>query len=156
MFPNVEISYHISILFFLRLLLGYSCFIMFYQFLLYNNVNHIYDLYIYSFLLNFPPAPPPSHSSRPSQSTKLSSLCYTAASHQPSIQYIRQCIYVTVTLSMCPPFSFPLCVQKSILYISVSVPAQQKKVHQYCFSRFHIYALIYDICLFLSDLLHSV
>ena len=51
---------------------------------------------------------------------------------------------------MCPPFSFPLCVQKSILYISVSVPAQQKKVHQYCFSRFHIYALIYDIYFFLT------
>ena len=31
-----------------------------------------------------------------------------------------------------------------------------KPVHLYHFSRFHIYALIYDICFSLSDLLHSV
>ena len=28
--------------------------------------------------------------------------------------------------------------------------------HTYHFSKFHIYALIYDICFSLSDLLHSV
>ena len=31
-----------------------------------------------------------------------------------------------------------------------------KQGHLYNFSRFHIYALIYNICFFLSDLLHSI
>ena len=39
---------------------------------------------------------------------------------------------------------------------SVSLFLPCKRVHLYHFSRFHIYALIYDICFSLSDLLHSV
>ena len=44
-------------------------------------------------------------------------------------------------------------VQKSILYVCVSIAALQI-VHQHHLSRFRIYALVYDICF--SDLLHSV
>ena len=40
--------------------------------------------------------------------------------------------------------------------VSVSLFLPCKPVHLYHFSRFHIYALIYDICFSLSDLLHSV
>ena len=46
----------------------------------------------------------------------------------------------------------------SILLFSTSVSLflPCKPVHLYHFSRFHIYALIYDICFSLSDWLHSV
>lgn len=41
-------------------------------------------------LLDFPPTWPPSHPSRSPQSTKLSSLCYTAGSHQPSVLHMAE------------------------------------------------------------------
>ena len=53
------------------------------SFLLYNKVNQLY-IYIYphiSSLLRLPPIVP-THLSRWSQSTKLISLCYVAASHK--------------------------------------------------------------------------
>ena len=68
-------------------------------FLLYNNVNHLFvvvqsqlcltlfdpmdcsNIYVYIPSVLSLPGSSPSHPSRSSQSTKLSSLCYTAASH---------------------------------------------------------------------------
>ena len=49
----------------------------------------------------------------------------------------------------------PPGVHTFILWISVSISALQI-CPSVPFSRFHIYALIYDICFSLSDLLHSV
>ena len=46
------------------------------------------------------------HPSRSSQGTRLSSLCHTAASQQLSIVH-RQCMYVGLTLSICPTLSSP-------------------------------------------------
>ena len=54
-----------------------------------------------------------------------------------------------------PPAAFPLGVHTFVLYISVSISALQT-TYLYHFSRLHIYALIYDICFSVSDLLHSV
>ena len=63
-------------------------------------------------------------------------------------------VYVNATLSIHPALYFPLCVHKSILCVSI---ASCREVHQYRFSSFHIYALIYGIVfLFLKDLLHSL
>ena len=72
----------------LFLKLEYSCFTMFCQFLLYNRVNQLY-VHIYPLPLG-PPSPhhPPSHPSRSSQSTELSSLCYTAGTHQLSVLHM--------------------------------------------------------------------
>ena len=50
------------------------------SFLLYKKVNWLYE-YIYPLLLELLSHPPPTYPSRSSQSTELSSLCYTAASH---------------------------------------------------------------------------
>ena len=68
--------------FFLTSLLEYSCFTMVCWFLLYNKVNQLYT-YIHPHIPSLLPLPPPSllHPSRWSQSTKLISLCYAAASH---------------------------------------------------------------------------
>ena len=86
---------------------------------------------------------------------KWSSLCYTAGSHLLSILYIF--------LYICQPqspnsshLSFPLLVSLCLFSTSVSLFLPCKLVHLYHSSRFHIYALIYDICFSLSDLLHSV
>ena len=49
--------------------------------------------------------------------------------------------------------SFPPCVHKSFLYVSVSIPAQQIG-SSVPFSRFYMCALVRNICF--SDLLHSL
>ena len=54
------------------------------------------------------------------------------------------------------PCYFPPLVSIRLFSTSVSLFLPCKLVHLYHFSRFHIYALIYDICFYLSDLLHSV
>ena len=65
-----------------------------------------------------------SHPSSSSQSTKLSSLCYTAASRQLSILYMVMYI-VRATLSIHPTRCCPLCSHKPILYIGISIPDLQ-------------------------------
>ena len=56
-----------------------------------------------------------------------------------------------------PPHpGFPPLVSIRLFSTSVSQLLPCKPVHLYHFSRFHIHVLIYDICVSLSDLLHSV
>ena len=84
---------------------------------------------------------------------------YTAGSYELSILYVL----VYICQSQSPnsshhhhhPRLSPLGVHTFVLYICVSISAS-KQVHLYHFSRFRIYALIYDICFSLSDLLHSL
>ena len=109
--------------FFLTSLLEYNCFTMVCQFLLYNKVNQLY-IYIYphiSSLLHLP-RPSLSHPSRWSQSTKLISLCYAAASHWLSILhlvvYICPCRSLTSSQLTLPPPP----VLKSIFYLCVFIP----------------------------------
>ena len=86
---------------------------------------------------------------RSSQSTRLSSVCSTAAS--PQLWYTWLCTHVNATFSTSPTLSFPSCVHKSILHIwSLFLPCKQ--VHQYHRSRFHTYALIYTLRFSLSDI----
>ena len=54
------------------------------------------------------------------------------------------------------PRCFPPLVSIRLFSTSVSLFLPCKPIHLYHFSSFHIYALIYDICFSLSDLLHSV
>ena len=87
-----------------------------------KNVRH--DLvteqhtYVYSF-----PLEPSSHSPPSFQSTKPSSLCYTAASHKLSI------LHVVVYICQCYSFNLsslsPCCVHKYILFICISTSALQ-------------------------------
>ena len=55
-----------------------------------------------------------------------------------------------------PPPHFPTLVSIHLFSTSVCLFMPCKLVHLQHFSRFHIYALIYDICFSLCDLLHSV
>ena len=104
-------------------------------------ISHMYT-YVLS-LLDQAPAP----TSQPSQSTELSSLCYTAASYWLSILH-RVCVCVYPTLPSSAQVTCPFSTSESLF-----LPC--KLVHLCRFSRFHKYALLYDTCFF-SFWLHSV
>ena len=105
------VSFKHEIFFFISLL-EYNCFTMLCQFLLYNEVNQLY-VYIYPHIPSLLSLSPTllSHPSRSSQSIKLISLCYTAASHQLSILhlvvYIRRCYSFTSSQLPHPPHPCP-------------------------------------------------
>ena len=74
----------------------------------------------------------------------------------PAICLTRGSVYMSRLLF---PFVLPSpspTASTGLLSISVSPLLPYKQVHWYHFSRFHIYALIYNTCFSLSDLLHSV
>ena len=78
---------------------------------------------------------------------------------------VIHCIHISVYMSIpisqfiTPPpprCHFPRLVSIHLFSTSVSQLLSCNPVHLYHFSRFHIHVLIYDVCFFLSDLLHSV
>jgi len=82
------------------------------------------QLYVYIYPLPLRPSshhPTPSHSSRLSQSTKLSSLCYTVNSHWLSILLMVLYMFRCYSLNFSHPL-LPLCVHKSVLYVCISMP----------------------------------
>ena len=114
--------------------------------------------YIPIFPLSSTSLPPSlSHPSRWSQSTKVISWCYAAASHYLSILhlvvYICQCYSLASSqLTLPPPH-----VLKSILYVCVFIPVWPLGSSEtFFFFWFDIYVLAYGVCFSLSDLLHSV
>ena len=118
-----------ALYFFLTSLSEYNRFPLLCQFLMYNKVN---QLYVYLYPISPPSCfslpPSLSHPSRWSQSTKMISMCYAAASHQ--LFYIWQCIYVNATLSLCPSLPFPLPVSSSPFSTSASLFLSCPQVHQ--------------------------
>ena len=104
------------------------------------------------FLLNLPPTLP-SHPSRSTQTTKLGSLCHTAASYQLSILcmvgYICQCYSFN-------SFYSPPLTHTHLFSISASPFLSCIYVYLYHLSGFHIYTLICEIVFSLPNLLHSV
>ena len=110
-----------------------------------HNFIHIYTniyIYIYTSSLLSLPTLPPSQPSRSSQSLRLGPLCYIAASLEPSLSLRVVCICQHYFLNLPHPLTPLLCPQAHSLHVCLhSFPA----VHQYCFSRSHIYVLIYNI-----------
>ena len=111
-------------------------------------MNQVY-VYICSLLLE-PPSLPLIHLTRPSQSTRLSSLCCIAGSHQLSI--FHMVVYVCQWYFLSPSHSSPN-VPTLLFSMSEFVFLPCNLVHLYHFSRFHIYMLIY---LFYCFFFHSV
>ena len=78
------------------------------------------------------------------------------------INFIHISVYMSIPIAhfSTPPspphHGFPPLVSIHLFSTSVSQLLLCKPVHRYHISRFHIHALIYDICFSLSDLLHSV
>ena len=75
------------------------------------------------------------------------------------IYFIHISVYMSIPISQFIPHPhscFPPLVSIRLFSTSVSLFLPSKPLHLYHFSRFHIYALIYNIYFSLSDLLHSV
>ena len=72
------------------------------------------------FLLSLPPLPHPTHLGHhraPGWAPRVMQQLLTS-----SLFYTRVCIYVNATFSIHPTLSFPHCVHKSLLYISIPSP----------------------------------
>ena len=86
-----------------------------------HNVTHMPSL------LSLPPTQASSHPSRSSQSTRLGSLYYTAASHQLSILHMREYMYWCYFLHsshslLVPPIRLCICISIPSLQIGSSIP----------------------------------
>ena len=73
-----------------------------------------------------------------------------AIQHLPNshLFHTRPCVYLSALPSVCPTFSFPCYIHKSVFYIRVCIPDLQILTHQYHFSRFHVCVLICNILFF--------
>ena len=113
-------------------------------------ISHMYT-HIRSFLNSLPTPPIPLLSAITERCAALLVL------HSiPQAHWLTQSpVCMSVLPSIRPTSSFPQCGHRFFLYICISIPAL-KSVHLYHCSRCYIYALIYDICFSLSDLLHSL
>ena len=65
-------------------------------------------------------------------------------------------VYISLLLSQFIPPSPAPAMSISLFSMSESLLYHFKQVHQYHFSRFYLYALIYDTCFSLSDLFHCI
>ena len=89
-----------------------------------------------------------SHPSRSPQSTELSS---REAGSPLAICFIRSSVCMSILISQLTPLPLPHTPVSTCLFCtSPSLFLPYKWVHRYHFSRLHIYALIYDIFLFLT------
>ena len=93
---------------------------------------------------------PTSHPSQSPHSAKLSSLWYIHSSFPLVIYSTHHSVYISDPVSQFIPTSPSSLVSVCPFPTSVSVFLPYKEVHQYCFSRFHIYAFRYITFLFLT------
>ena len=105
----------------------------------------------------WPPLPPPSPS-HPSGSSQGTSPEHPVSWIEPglAIYFTYDNIHVSMLFfQIIPPLPSPT-ESNSLLFTSVFLLLSHTQGHRYHLSKFHIYALIYCIGLYLSDLLCSV
>ena len=74
--------------------------------------------------------------------------------HRLVIHFLHDSIHVSMSFSQIIPPS--TSQSQSLFYTSVSLLLSHIQGYHYHLSKFHIYVLVYCICVFLSGLLHSV
>ena len=103
------------------------------------------------------PLPPPSLS-HPSGSSQCTSPEHPVSCIEPGlvIRFIYDIIHVSMPFSQIIPPSPSPTESKRLFYTSLSHLLSHIQGYCYRLSKFHIYALVYCIGVFLSGLLHSV
>ena len=106
-------------------------------------------------ILNPPPPPSPYH---PSGSSQCTSPKHPVSCFEPglAICFLYDSIHVSMPFSQIIPPSPSPSESKRLFYTSVSLLLSHIQGYRYLLSKFHIYALVYCIGVFLSGLLHSV
>ena len=97
---------------------------------------------------------PPHHPNPPFTLSQIE-LSVLNSNFPLAIYFIYVSVYISMLLFQFLLSSPSLAVSTSLLSVSVSLFLPCKQVQQYHFSRLHMYALTYNICFSLSDLLHS-
>ena len=118
---------------------------------------HINQPWVYMCPPSWPSLPPPSpsHPSGSSQCTSLSTLVSCIKSGLV-IYFTYDNMHVSMLFSqIIPPLPSPTESER-LFFISMSLLLSCIYGHRYHLSKFHIYALIYCIAVFLSDLLHCI
>ena len=103
------------------------------------------------------PLPPPSPY-HPSGSSQCTSRKHPVSCIEPglAIRFLYNIIHVSMPFSQIIPPSPSPTESKRLFYTSVSLLFSRIQGYHYCLSKFHIYALVYCIGVFLSGLLHAV
>ena len=112
---------------------------------------------LYTCFQSWTPLPPPSPY-HPFESSQCTSPKHPISCIEPGlvIRFLNDIIHVSMPFSqIIPPFPSPT-ESKRLFYTSVSLLLSRIQGCRYHLSKFHIYALVYCIGVFLSGLLHSV
>ena len=106
-------------------------------------------------ILNPLPPPSPYH---PSGSSQCTSPKHPVSCIEPglAIHFLYDIIHVSMPFSQIIPPSPSPTESKRLFYTSVSLLLSRIQGYCYHLSKFHIYALVYRIGVFLSGLLHSI
>ena len=131
-------------------------------FLLYNIVLvlpyiNMHPPWVYTCSPSWAPLPPPSPY-HPSGSSQCTSPKHPVSCIEPglAIHFLYDIIHVSMPFSQIIPHSPSPTESKRLLYTWVSLLLSHIQGYSYHLSKFHIYALVYCIGVFLSGLLHSV
>jgi len=129
-------------------------------FLNYLFFYFLFYLFIYLFLMCSPSwtlLPPPSRY-HPSGLSQCTSPKHPVSCIEPGLasRFIHDIIHVSMPFSQIIPPSPSPTESKRLFYTSVSLLLSRLQGYRYHLSKFHKYALVYCIGVFLSGLLHSV
>ena len=161
---NIFVIVISSFFIFLFYFLNINLFILIGGWLLYNIVLvlpyiNMNPPWVYTCSPSWTPLPPPSPY-HPSGSSRCTSPKHPVSYIEPglAIRFIYDIIHVSMPFSrIIPPSPSPSPTEsKRLFYTSVSLWLSCIQGYRYHLSKFHIYALVYYIGVFLSGLLHSV